>query len=107
LNEADALKKMEQASYLAGGGAHYQAPSFQLGGQMRTAPSFSFAPQAPSAGVMDAASGLEGQMADRLRDPGFKPDWSYKPSDVNEYANPDTLEKISGYGGRQPPDWAP
>lgn len=97
-NESDALKKLQQGTYLAGGGAHYQAPSFSLGGQTRTAPSFSFAPQDATDAEKDAGGALASQMSNRLAHPSFTPDWSFKPKDVESYANPGTMEKIGSYG---------
>lgn len=99
-NESDALRKLQQTSYIMGGGANYQAPSFMLGGQMRTAPSFSFAPQNTTPAEQAGAANLQGQLSSRLQPGGsFQGDFSYTPRDVNEYAKPGTMEQIGSYGG--------
>lgn len=98
VNETDALRKLQQSSYLLGGGAQYAPPVFQLSGQQRTAPSFSFAPKNPDEAEIQAATDMRGRMLDRLRNAAYEPDWSFKPSDVDSYAKPGVMEQIGSYG---------
>lgn len=99
-NEADALRKLQQTSYLAGGGSQYTAPSFMLGGQMRTAVDPGFGPQGASVAEQQGAQALQEQMLSRLQPGGsFSPSFTYQPTDVNEYAKPGISEQIGNYGG--------
>lgn len=108
-NETDALKKLQQTAYIAGGGSNFAPPSFQLGGQQRTAPSFAgIAPVSTTDIEKSGAMDLQGQVRQRLTDSGlpqtfvpksdFTPDWSYTPKPVDSYAKPGLSEKLGSYG---------
>lgn len=97
-NETDALRKLQQGSYLAGGGANYAPPTFNLGGQSRTAPSFSFAPQAATAPEQQAGAQLQQSMMGRLANPEVASDWSFHAKPVDEYNHPGVMENIGSYG---------
>jgi hypothetical protein len=100
-NETDALKKLQQTSYIAGGGSNYGPMSIMLGGQQRQLPNFpGMAPMKPTGAEMSGARDLQGQMAARLQPGGsFQPEWNYTPRDVSEYAKPGLMEQIGSYGG--------
>lgn len=106
-NEADALTKLQQTSYLSGGGSNFAPPSISLGGRMRTAPTFSgIGPMAPSAAEAQGATDLQGQLMGRFGEAGsfqptfdFKPEWNYQPTPVEQYARPGLAENIGSYGG--------
>lgn len=92
-NESDAMAKLGMTGYIKSGGAQYKPPTIQLGGQMRTAPTFSFAPRNPSAEQVQGANTLEAQLLERL-----KPGGSYTPTPLDSYANPSLGENIGSYG---------
>jgi hypothetical protein len=99
-NEADALKKLQQASYIGGGGNAYTPPSFMLNGQMRTAPDLGFGPKASTAAEIQGANDLQGQVLNRLKPGGsFSPSFTYQPTPVDEYAKPGLAEQIGSYAG--------
>lgn len=106
-NEADAFKKLQQTAYVRGGGSDFTPPSFQLGGQTRTAPSFSgIAPDASTAEEIQGATDLQGQLMGRFGESGsfqpkwdFSPQWNYQPTPVEQYARPGLAENIGSYAG--------
>lgn len=94
LNESDALKKLAQTSYITGGGSKFKPASFQLNGQMRTAPDLGYGPPPVSDAEKAGASTLQGQLQARL-----SPGGSYTPQPLDDYAKPGLAENIGSYGG--------
>lgn len=92
--EGDALGKLAVTDYLKSGGNEYK-PATLTGrsGTPRTLASFGFGPKAVSPEVQASAAGLQTQLRGRLL-----PGEAYTPTDLDEYADPGTLERISDYG---------
>ena len=93
LNESDALRKLQQTSYLTEGGSQFAPPTIELDGKSRTAPSFGFGPSAATDAEKTGATALQGQLQKRLG-----PDGSYSPTPLSNYAKPGLAEKIGSYG---------
>lgn len=99
-NEADAMQKLQQTSYLMGGGHPFTPPTISLGGIQRQVPNVGFGPTAPSDAEKAGAEALQGQLMGRLSPGGsFTPSQTYQPTPVEEYAKPGGLEKATSYLG--------
>ena len=100
LNEADALKKLQQTAYIGGGGSQMGPMNIMLNGQNRQLPQFSgIAPQRTTAAEQAGAKDLQGQVMERMKPGGsFQPEWNYEPKSIEEYATPGLLEDLSSYG---------
>ena len=106
-NEEDAMRKLQQTSYIMGGGSDFKPTTISLGGKQVTLPSFSgIAPHAPSEADKAGAGTLQAQMLDRLKPTGsftpkydYTPTWDYKVHPLEGYTSPGTLEKLGSYGG--------
>jgi hypothetical protein len=90
-NEADALKKLAQTSYLANGGSHFNPSTIKL--NSGTMPNFGFGPSPASEAQKTAAGTLQGQLMSRLA-----PGGSYMPT-TPDYLNRGALENVGQYGG--------
>lgn len=101
VNEADALRKLQQTSYIAGGGSQFGPQNIVLGGQVKTLPQFAgMMPPKITDAEKQGAQALQGQMLSRLSPGGsFQPQWNYQPKPVDEYAKPGLMEQIGSYGG--------
>jgi len=100
VNEGDALRKLQQTSYIGGGGTQYSPMSIMLNGQNRQLPSFlGVAPRGTTPEEQTGAKALQGQVMNRLQPGGsFQPEWNYQPKPVEEYSKPGLAEQISSYG---------
>lgn len=92
--EADAMAKLGQTSYILGGGSHYSPGSLSLNGKDYQLNDHGLGPQAPSQAQKDAATTLQSEMVKRVG-----PQGSYTPTPLDSYAKPGIGEKISSYGG--------
>lgn len=99
-NETDALKKLQQASYISGGGNAFKPPSIQLGGQSRQLADYGFGPKASTDAEKQGAGTLQEMVLQRLKSGGsFMPTQNYQPHPLDSYAKPGMAENISSYGG--------
>jgi hypothetical protein len=100
LNEADAMRKLQQTSYLMGGGSNYAPATIQMGGKDVTLPSFAgIAPRPVSETEKAGAASLQGQVMGRLQPGGsVMPQWNHQVADPATYAKPGMLEQIGSYG---------
>lgn len=91
--EQDALRKMNQTSYIMNNTHDYVPPTITVGGQQRTAPIFGYEGKASTPEQIDAAKNLQGQLVSRM-----KPGGTYTPAPAT-YAKPGTLETVGNYAG--------
>lgn len=89
-NESDALKKIQQGSYIQSGGRPF-SPAMSNSGQKFT--QFGFGPQAPSDAQKQAAATLQGQLLARLG-----PDGSFTPTPIPEMTQQGTGERAANWG---------
>lgn len=91
--EADAMRKIQQAGYIKSGGAPFDASKIQLSGG-RSLPSFNF-PRAPITDEAKQAAGmLEQTMLERLG-----PNGSFTPKPVEDFQRRGVGEQIGRWGG--------
>lgn len=99
-NESDALRKLQQSSYIAGGGFKPTPQNITLRGNTTSLPSFGFGPQGASKESMTGAASLRDQMLGRLQNQeSYVPKFDYVPSDITDFSKPGLLENIGSYGG--------
>lgn len=94
VQEADALRKLNQTAYIGQGGSHFDPGTLSLNGQTHQLTDHGLGPIAPSAAEQTGAKTLEGQMLTRLQ-----PGGSYTPQPLAGYAKPGKAENIASYGG--------
>lgn len=87
VGEEDAMRKLQQSSYIAGGGSSYKPTSVTMLGQQRQLPSFAgIAPRSSTPEEIQGASTLRSQMLSRLAGEGyhtptkFEPSFTYQPT---------------------------
>lgn len=98
-NEADAFRKMQIGSYVAGGGADNSPVNISMRGKDTTLPSFGGVPK-PSQEMMDSARTMMSTVKSRLEEDGsYIPSFSYQPHPLESYANPGMAEKIGSWAG--------
>ena len=98
-NEADAFRKMQIGSYVAGGGANNSPVNISMRGRDTTLPSFGGVPK-PSPEMMDSARTMMSTVKSRLEEDGsYIPSFSYQPHPLESYANPGMAEKIGSWAG--------
>lgn len=88
-NESDAMKKLQQTSYLLGGGSQAKAPTLSLNNKSYQTPDFGFTPPVSDATKAGAQS-LQNQLGGRLQ-----PGGSYTPQPLSSYGTPQTGEKVA------------
>lgn len=88
--EADAMQKLASTGYITGGGSKFTPPSFNIGGKQYTTDTFGLGPTAVTDAEKQGAAALQQQMLARVQ-----PGGSYTPTDVNKYAKPGTMERIT------------
>lgn len=93
LQEADAMKKIQQAGYIKSGGAPFDASQVKLANG-RELPSFSF-PRAPITDEAKQAAGmLEKTMLERLG-----PNGSFTPKPIEQFTDRGVGEQVGRWGG--------
>lgn len=99
-NESDAMSKLQQTSYLAGGGAPPTSSTLHLDGQDRKLDNYGLGAQPVTDAERQGAESLKGQMLSRLAgDMTPQGDWGFEPADPDSYTKPGTAENIGNYGG--------
>ncbi len=88
--EADAMQKLASTGYIMGGGSKFAAPSFDIGGKTYHTDTYGLGPTVVTDAEKQGAEALQKQMLARVQ-----PGGSYEPTDINSYAKPGTLEKIT------------
>lgn len=93
-NESDALQKLNETSYIQGGGSTYKPPTPTINGKTYNLPDLGLGPAPITPAMKTAASDLQAQLMNR-----FKPGGSVTPTDPKTYTQPSGAEKVGEYGG--------
>lgn len=92
-NEADAMKKLAQTSYLMGDHPTPSPTTISLNGEQKTLPTFGFGLSPISEAQKQGASTLQEQLLKRLQ-----PGGSYQPTDPAQYSKQNFGEKAANTG---------
>jgi hypothetical protein len=99
-NEADALRKMAQTSYILGGGSTFNpTASFTIGGRTIQTPDLGFGPRPASDAQKEAARTLQAMVQPRLASGGSYMPTAVPGSDLSKYQTPGVGEKLASYAG--------